>query len=283
MSREMSIRAHVRSLEALDQAVLAMKSLSAHHFRLARDALASTKAYRVELDGAVSSVPAVDLGSRMGPPRLLVIGADLGLCAQYHGRIVEAAAEAARSLGLETTDCIGHRTASLLVRAGVTVRARYAAPTSVEKATTVLLDVVTDLFADYQLGAIGSVHVLSARFGGIGEFDPVRTRVLPLERLSRGGPPPSRYVGERRLLDVVARERLFVRLQELLLDAMASEHGMRLVATNAAADWLDEEVDRARRRLRAIRRETSTQEILELVAGARASAQRAPAASGAPR
>jgi len=270
MSREASIRAHVRSLEVLSQAVLAMKSLSAHHFRVARDALASAREYRTELEAAVSCLATVHLGSGSGSARLLVIGADLGLCAQYHGRIVAAARETALSLGVQTADCIGRRTAALLARAGIAVRVRYAAPTSVEKVTSVLLDVVTDLFADYRLGRVGSVHVLSARFGGIGEFEPVRTPLLPLADLPDGGPPPSRYVSEQHLLEIAARERLFVHLEELLLDAMASEHGMRLVATNAAGDWLDEQLERGRRRLHALRREASTQEILELVAGARA-------------
>ncbi|HTQ46796.1 MAG TPA: F0F1 ATP synthase subunit gamma [Polyangiaceae bacterium] len=271
MSREASVRAHVRSLAMLSQAVTAMKSLSAHHFRVARDSLASARTYRSELEAAVSNLPAGDLGSGAVPARLLVIGADLGLCAQYHGRIVEAAREAARSLGGQAADCIGRRTAALLARAGIAVRTRYAAPTSVEKVTSVLLDVVTDLFAEYRSGSVGSVHVVSARFGGIGEFEPVQTRLLPLEPLPDGGPPPSRYVSEWHLLEVAARERLFVHLEELLLDAMASEHGMRLVATNAAGDWLDAELERGRRRLRAIRQEASTQEILELVAAARAS------------
>jgi hypothetical protein len=43
MSREANLRRRVRGLQVLDEAVLAMKSLSAHHFRVARVALASAR------------------------------------------------------------------------------------------------------------------------------------------------------------------------------------------------------------------------------------------------
>ena len=74
--------------------------------------------------------------------------------------------------------------------------------------------------------------------------------------------------------EVAERERLFIALHNLLLDAMASEHGLRLVATNAAGEWLDRELERARRQLGSLKREAATQEMLELVSGASARAAR---------
>jgi len=65
-------------------------------------------------------------------------------------------------------------------------------------------------------------------------------------------------------------------LSELLLDALASEHGMRLVATQAAGAWLDSRIHALQLQLSSLRRESSTQEVLEVSAGVR-QRRRAPA------
>ncbi len=269
MSRKSLLTERMRTLQTLDAAVLGMKSLSAHHFRLTRAALVSVRAYRAELEYAVTSVAPSQLGSEDAPPLLIVIGADLGLCAEYHARLLEAAREHARELRPGALDCIGRRTASLLARREIAVRRTYAAPSSVDDVTRALLDVVDSLLVDYASRRIGSVHVVAAHSAGVGRFDVLRTRLLPLEPLSDRGPPLSRYVTNAHFEEVAVRERLFTGLLERVLDAMASEHGTRLVAAQAASEWLDRELGRARRALGALRREAGTQEILELVMGAR--------------
>jgi ATP synthase F1 gamma subunit len=269
VSREATLRAHVRSLEVLDQAVLAMKSLSAHHFRVARAALIAARTYREQLEEAVAGVCPVELQAPEAPTRLVVIGADLGLCGQYHARVVEGALGAAREVGAASVACVGKRTASLLARAGMRSDGVYGAPTSVDAAPRVLLEVIGDLIADLRAGRVGAVFVTFARFQGVGAFEPVHERLIPLPAPTGSGPPASPYVSLEHLRDVATRERLFVHLEERLLDAMASEHGMRLVATNAAGEWLDRELGTAQRRLRAQRQEAGTQEILEIVAARR--------------
>jgi hypothetical protein len=97
----------------------------------------------------------------------------------------------------------------------------------------------------------------------------VHDRLIPLPPPRGNGPPASPYATAEHLRDVATRERLFIRLEERLLDAMASEHGMRLVATNSAGEWLDRQIERARHRVRSLRQEAATQEILEIVAGGR--------------
>ena len=87
-----------------------------------------------------------------------------------------------------------------------------------------------------------------------------------------------RYVEPDHFVSVVVREYLYVTLFDLLLDALASEHGARLVATQNAETWLDKRTERLRRYLMATRREASTQEMIEIAAGARAIQGSGPAA-----
>ena len=80
---------------------------------------------------------------------------------------------------------------------------------------------------------------------------------------------PSEYVSEQHLAEIAIREFLYITLFELLLDALASEHGMRLVATESAGEWLEGRISATERQLFAVRREEATQEVLDVASGAR--------------
>jgi F0F1-type ATP synthase gamma subunit len=73
----------------------------------------------------------------------------------------------------------------------------------------------------------------------------------------------------------VLREYLYAVLHETLLEALASEHGKRLATAEAARAWLGERIEATRRLAASIRREASTQEVLEVAVAARAPRVRA--------
>jgi F-type H+-transporting ATPase subunit gamma len=116
---------------------------------------------------------------------------------------------------------------------------------------------------------LSSFEVVSSRFEGIGAERPTVTRLLPLEAKHAERAPKARYVPRDHLSAAAAREFLYIVLYDLLLDALASEHGARLLATQSAESWLDDRRGALERRLAASRRETSTQEMIEIAAGAR--------------
>jgi F-type H+-transporting ATPase subunit gamma len=113
-------------------------------------------------------------------------------------------------------------------------------------------------------------EVVSSRFSGVGADRPATTRLLPVDIHPAPGAPATRYVDPDRLAAVAVREGLYITLYDLLVDALASEHGARLVATQSAERWLDDRTGRLRRHLAAARREASTQETIEIASGARA-------------
>jgi F-type H+-transporting ATPase subunit gamma len=269
MKRELELRRRLRSLETLGEAVGAMKSLAAHHFREARAALAPARAYRQGFDHALQSTGA-SLPAGGGPGGLLVIGAELGLCGGYNARLVQAAMEYREKAGAGPTFCVGRRAAVLLGRRGVAVDRAFAAPTSVRGITDALLALARDLLGDYLEKRMSFLDVVSSRFEGVGTYPPKTTRLLPVDLRPSGHAVTLRYVRRERLAAVAVRELLYITIHDLLLDALASEHGARLAATQSAEQWLDEHTDRMRRRLAAARREASTQEVIEIAAGARA-------------
>jgi F-type H+-transporting ATPase subunit gamma len=270
MSRERALRQRLHSLTTLSEAVEAMRSLAAGHFRMARAALLPAREYRAGVERAMAGVPLPRRLTGDGPPGWLVVASDLGLCGAYNSSIARAfLAEPERS-GDGRVYCVGRRVGLALRRAGVPVERVYEAAASVAGLTDLVLTLAQDLLELYRAGQITALHAVSARFDGVGKFSPVRTPVLPITV-----PPattelhPSPYVSREHLQAIGVRELLFITLYQLLLDALAAEHGARLVSTESARQWLERETATAWRALRAAQREAATQEVLDIAAGTR--------------
>lgn len=270
MKREQFLRRRLHTLETLDDAVSALRSLSAHHFRLSRKALPAARAYRDEIELALAEVGVDQPADFAAPPGLLLVVSDLGLCGDYNTRLVQTAVGECRRQGEGPLYCVGRRPRAVLARYDMKPQRLYQAPTSVDGLPRLLLQLAQDMLDDFVQRVMGSLFVVSARFEGAGRFESVITPVLPIQsarpaKLVR----PTGYQSRRRLAAVAAREFLYTTLHELLLDSLASEHGMRLIAAESARQWLEETSETVRRQLSATRREATTQEVLDIVAGAR--------------
>lgn len=268
MRREIELDRRLRSLRALGEAVGAMKSLSAHHFREARLEVLSARSYREGVE-RVLGCSGASLAAGSGAAGVLVIGAELGLCGSYNAQVVEAATKRRGELGRGPTVCVGRRAAILLERRGVELRKTYGGPTSVRGIPGLLLDVAEDLLSAYASEDLSSFEIIASQFAGVGRSAPRSYRLLPFEAPVTAACPPVRYVDFDQFSTAALREFLYIGLYDLLLDALASEHAARLIATQSAEKWLDERAERLNRELKASRRETSTQEMIEIAAGAR--------------
>lgn len=268
MKREHSLRRRLHSLQTLSEAISAMKSLSAHHFRSARAALPAARSYRDGIERALAAA-GVHQSEATGEA-ILLNAADLGLCGGYNSQLAAAGLEHYRRLEAQRLYCVGHRPLSLFKRNAVHVDRDYSAPTSVSGLTELLLRLGEDLLVDYLNGDFGTLHIVSAQFGGVGEFTPTCVRLLPIDPPESGpAMKASTYVTPDHLAAVAIREYLYIRLFQAALDSLASEHSARLVATEAAGEWLSDKTAAAHRNLASIRREAATQEVLDIAATAK--------------
>jgi len=272
VKRERDLEIRLRSLETLGEAVGAMKSLSAHHFRESRNALAPAHAYREGIGRALRSTGAT-LPAGDGARGLLVVGAELGFCGGYNSSVVSAAAERRAAIGDGPTLCVGRRATTLLGRRGVRIDRSYRGPTSVVGIADTLLKVAQDMLNDYLEQRLSGFDAVTNRFAGVGAHCSSLTPLLPVAMEAEPGAPRTRYSAPDHVVAVAVRELLYSEMVALLLDALAAEHGARLAATQAAEHWLNERSTRLRRHLAAARREASTQEVVEIAAGARARAR----------
>jgi F-type H+-transporting ATPase subunit gamma len=270
MKREPQLRRRLHTLHALNEAVSAMKSLSAHHFLLCRQALPAARAYRDEIEQAIADIGVTQVADRVAPPGFMLVVSDLGLCGDYNTRLVQAALDAYQKERQGPIYCVGRRPHAALARAGMTPQRTYPTPASVDGLPGLLLDVAQDLLDDYTQQKMGRLDVVSARFEGAGRFSTVLTRILPIEPARPSEPlRPTPYQSDAQLASVAVREFLYTTLYEILLDSLASEHSMRLVAAESARQWIDETSGTVRHQLAATHREATTQEVLDIVAGAK--------------
>jgi len=272
VKREHDLEQCLRSLESLEYAVTAMKSLSGHHFRQTRATLEPARRYHEGIRRVVAELGA-SLPAGKGPGGLLVIGSELGLCGGYNAHVVAEAARHLAAARAGLTLCVGRRAATYLVRRAIEVDRTYPAPTSVAGIPDLLLRLAQDMLGAYVSRRMSRFEVVSSRFEGIGGDHPVITRLLPVGVERSEVAFSARYASRERFDAVAVRELLYISMYSLLLDALASEHGARLVATQSAEQWLEERTRRLRRQLMASRREAGTQETLEVATGARARAR----------
>ncbi len=247
-----------------------MRSLSAHHFRRARQALPAARQYRREMDTIIAEI-GIHQPLHIGVPAgLLVIASDLGLCGDYNSRLSRLAVQEVESQAVETIYSVGHRTRAPLAKSSLVPLRIYDAPASLEGLSALLLGLAQDVLEDYLAMRIGSLQVVSAGFEGVGHFAPLSIRVLPIEPVAATKPlRRSPYVKASDLTMVAVREFFYFTLYEILLDALAAEHGMRLMAAESALEWLDGTAMATSRQLSAARSEAATQEVLDIVAGGR--------------
>lgn len=276
MKRQLQLKKRLKTLSALHDAVGAMRSLASHHFRRARQALADARAYRNEMDAIIAEIGVHQPLRAPAPPGLLVLASDLGLCGDYNSRLSRAAFAEAQQYAVQSIYSVGRRARGTLEANGLGAHRKYDAPASLEGLSGLLLQLSQDVLDDYLSLRIGGLRVVSAGFEGVGRFSTLSVQVLPID----SAPPDqivrrSPYVDPRHLEMSAAREYLYITLYEVLLDALAAEHGMRLLAAESALDWLEDSTAATSRRLASARSEASTQELLDIIAGGRTSASRA--------
>lgn len=274
MSRERALLRRLRTLRTLEEAVGALRALSAQHFRVARSLLPAARAYRQEVTAALAALPPAVAGpgepGRMAAPTVVLVAADLGLVGDYSARLAREAVALRAERGAGPFFCLGRRAVATLEREGVEPDRVLSSPSSVGSLPGLLLPLVDEILAARRT-APGPLWLVAARFEGAGYFSAARVPVLPVAAPAGTAPiPASPYSSPAHLRTVVVREYLYAALHETLLEALASEHGKRLVTTESARSWLSERIEATRRRAAAIRRETSTQEVLEVVTAARA-------------
>lgn len=209
---------------------------------------------------------------------LVVVASNLGLAGAYDGNIIRqliVEVKKDRAAGIETSIiCIGRKVSQAAARiAGLKIEAVYNAipehPTSDDLRP--LLGQVVGHFAD---GEADAVDIIYTHFISTIKTEPRVLRILPAgfqeekldEALAIAEAEPSAPL----LLEAVTLQLLESQLYQAILESIASEQSMRMLAMKNATDNAGEIIDDLTLEFNNARQAAITQELAEISGGAEA-------------
>lgn len=278
------LRKRIASVKNTQKITNAMKMVSAAKLRRAEEAITKARPYSDKMRDVLLS-----LGSRVDPSAhimlevrpvkkalVILVTADRGLCGSFNTVLIRRAEAFAREMKEKGVDIgfinVGRKGHDYFRRRG------YEIPQS-------FLNVMNNV--NYELaGEVGAAAVEKFVSGDYDEvyvlFNRFRTaasQILTLRKLlpiSAEGEQPTKELeylyepSEEELLSAILPQYVDVQIFTAMLDSVASEHGARMTAMEAATSNADEMIYRLTLKANRLRQESITTELMEIVGGAEA-------------
>jgi F-type H+-transporting ATPase subunit gamma len=274
------IEARLSSIRELHGIVSAMRGLAAMRIQEAERNLGSTRVYTDIVRNALLRVinlmpettrPSAARGHE--PAGTIIFGAEHGLAGDFNARVIAGRGEPDRNLLF----VVGTRAAATCVERELRVAWSCAMATHVGAVTTTARHISEELYRRFSRGDVSGVEIVAAQFGGGTRSTVTRRKILPVdappEALAHGSPPLVN-LPPMRLIESMLEEYLFAELAHAAMESFASENAARLATMQAARRNVEEKLDELTTASRAVRQDEITAELLDIVVGAEAAAER---------
>ncbi len=282
------LRNRIKSVKNTRQITKTMKMVSAAKVRRARQACEDTRPYANKLQQVVANLgssgsadhPLLAQRSSVNTVRLIVVGAQRGLCGGLNGNVVKEATQRINELRdtAETIELVlvGRKVCEQLGKIdGITVLAKHTKleDLSFETACTLIDSAVTD----YLSNACDQVELIFPQFENMLKQPPVRSQLLPFSVESSdetsADAVSSSYEFEpdaASLLDDLVPRAVRTVMFRALLETDASEQAARMTAMDNATRNAGDMINRLSLDYNRSRQAAITKELVEIVAGAEA-------------
>jgi F-type H+-transporting ATPase subunit gamma len=284
MANLRDIRKRIASVKNTQKITNAMKMVSAAKLRRAEESIKAARPYSERMREVLLSLaarvnPTVHPLLQTREPKkvlLILITADRGLCGAFNANLsrrAEAFAKENAAEGVETAlITVGRKGNDYFRRRRIEIAEKFVNvmnSVNYELAGNVV-SIATEKFAS---GEYDEVYVL------YNSFRTAVTQVLTLRKLLPV--TPEEDTGKRRreylyepsedeLLSEILPRYIQVQVFTGLLDSVASEHGARMTAMEAATTNAEEMIYKLTLKLNRLRQESITTELMEIVGGAEA-------------
>lgn len=269
------IKARIKSVNSTMQITKAMELVAISKLRRAKERAEATRPYSLALENGIRAISTPEALALAGwqpnpdaPVLYIVIAGDRGLAGGYNmnvfRKMLSDANEGAMFLpvGKKAADFIRHR--SLPTLSGEFTQ---AAQMGVGRCFA-LSDIACESF---KRGEISAIKVVYTRFVSMISQTPVIEDVLPLSVTEKDESADPILDGDpAETLDKIIPQYLGGRIYSAVCQAIASEHGARRMAMNAANKNATEMIDSLMLGYNRARQAVITQEITEIVSGAEA-------------
>ena len=283
MSSLRALRRRIKSVQNTQQITKAMEMVAAAKLRRAQVRATAARPYAAKISAMLDSLAgaAADLDHPLFKARevrrtaLVLVTSDRGLCGGYNSTMVRAAEQRLRAAepGSIQLVLVGRKGRDYFRRRKFPVLATHT-PVPAEASLEFARLLTQDLLARFIAGEIDRVELMFTEF-----ISALRRRIvvqtfLPVGAGGEAGaaasdvtifePDAESIFAE--LLPRYATAKLFA----ALADALASEHGARMIAMGAARKNAGELIDLLVLRRNRMRQASITKELLEIVGGAEA-------------
>jgi F-type H+-transporting ATPase subunit gamma len=281
------LRRRIRSVRSTEQITKAMKMVAASKLRRAQTRILEARPYAAALDAVLRS-----LASRVASHRhellverpehavtLVVVTADKGLCGAFNANVFREATSLLEGRRWEKVELV------LVGRRGIDFFRRRSYPTLATHPE--LMHTVTPaaafalartLAARFAAGETDAIYLLYNHFRSIMRQEATLERLLPIERAKiAGGERPGAYIFEpspQALLGQILPRHVQFQVLRALLDSQAAEQASRMTAMDAASKNAGDMIDRLTLTYNRARQAAITKELIEIVSGAEALAER---------
>ncbi len=286
MASRQQIKSRIKSVKNTRQITKAMQLVAASKLRRAQDAAEKPAQYALLARQMLTRLRQLEGAENFGwfterPVKsryLVVIASNLGLAGAYDGNIIRqliAEVKKDREAGIETAIiCIGRKVSQAASRiAGLKIEAVYndipEHPNSDDLRP--LLGQVVGHFAD---GEADAIDIIYTHFISTIRTESKLLRILPAgfheeeisEELAIAEAEPTAEI----LLEAVTLQLLESQLYQAMLEAIASEQSMRMLAMKNATDNAGDIIDDLTLEFNNARQAAITQELAEISGGAEA-------------
>jgi len=278
------IRKRIASVKNTQKITNAMKMVSAAKLRRAEEAIKAARPFAEKMREVLMS-----LASRANPSAhpmlevrpvqkalLILITADRGLCGAFNtnlNRRAEAFVKEMKAKGVQVDLInVGRKGNDYFRRRQVEIAEKFV--NVMNQVSFELAGQVIDAAAEkFNLGEYQEVYLLYNSFRTAVTQIVTFRRLLPIKPEEDDAPRDREYLyepSEEELLEGILPRYIQVQVYTGLLDSVASEHGARMTAMEAATTNADEMIYKLTLKHNRLRQESITTELMEIVGGAEA-------------
>jgi F-type H+-transporting ATPase subunit gamma len=282
MSSLRALRRRIKSVQNTQQITKAMEMVAAAKLRRAQLRATASRPYAAKITAMLDHLAgaASELDHPLFKARevrrvaLVLVTSDGGLCGAYNSTLVRAAEQRLRAAepGSVQLVLVGRKGRDYFRRRRFPVLATHT-PVPAEASLEFARELTQDLITRFLAGDIDRVEVMFTEF-----ISALRRRVVVQTFLPVGAGGAVETAGDVTIFEPDA-ESIFAellpryataKLFAALADALASEHGARMIAMGAARKNAGELIDLLVLRRNRMRQASITKELLEIVGGAEA-------------
>jgi F-type H+-transporting ATPase subunit gamma len=267
----------IRTVTQLGDIVHALRALAGARRRQAQERFAGLERYADATRATLTqSLALLDRSDALSTPRtrwIVVLFSEHGFVGALNERLLDFARATTHVSDTELV-VVGARGRRLCEERGIGAIDGGAMPTTVVGAQDTAQRLAENWFPAIAERRVDEIRIVFAEHVPPMGWTPRELRLFPPDIASVETPPDARPLHTLDARDLVARaveEFVFAQVSWAVGEAFASEQAARFAAMDASHKHIDDKLDELCALERALRQETTTNEILEIVSGAGAS------------